>query len=119
MITLTEDPTVKPADKQKLKGFVLKWRKSKILFGCALFHDLLKPSSILCKVLQDESLTVVDAIEGVLKTNKFIKKLDFNELPTVKQVFSQLEHTEEGVTYQGTLLIQHDQGIDYPSSIKL
>ena len=80
---MTEDPTVKPADKQKLKGYVLKWRESKILLGCTLFHDLLKPSAILCKVLQDDALTVVDAIEAVLKTNKSIEKLQsttFDEL---------------------------------------
>ena len=75
LITLTEDPSVKPADKQKLKGYVLKWRESKMLFGCALFHDLLKPSAILCKALQDDALSIVDAIEAVLKTNKSIEKL--------------------------------------------
>ncbi len=54
LTALTEDSTVKAADKQQLKGYVLKWRDSKMIHGCALFHDLLKPSAILCKVLQDD-----------------------------------------------------------------
>jgi len=62
LTSLTEDSTVKACDKQKLKGYILKWRDSKMLLGCALFHDLLKPSAILCKNLQDEEICVVSAI---------------------------------------------------------
>ena len=63
LTTLIEDSSIKASDKQKLKGFLLKWRDSKMIFGCALFHDLLKPSAILCKVLQDDEVCVISAIE--------------------------------------------------------
>lgn len=76
LTALTEDSTVKACDKQKLKGYILKWRDSKMQLGCALFHDLLKPSAILCKILQDEEICVVSAIEAVLKTNKVIDKFN-------------------------------------------
>ena len=33
------------------------------IFGCALFHDLLKPAAILCRVLQDDEVCIVRAIE--------------------------------------------------------
>ena len=57
LIALTEDPSskLKPADKQKLKGYVRKWRDGKVLLGCALFHDILKPSAILCKYFRPMS----------------------------------------------------------------
>ena len=77
MIAVTEDSTVKSAERQKIKGYTLKWRDSKILLGCALFHDLLKPYSILCKVLQEVEICVVCAIEAVMKTKKSLEKMDF------------------------------------------
>ena len=52
-----------------------------------MFHDLLKPCATLSKVLQDNELGVVDAIEAVVKTSKAIERLKtttFDELPTVK-----------------------------------
>ena len=39
---LSEDPTIKSTNRQKLKGYLLQWHSAKMLFGCALFHDLLK-----------------------------------------------------------------------------
>ena len=44
LCSLTEDNGVTPADKQKLKGYILKWQKGKMLLACALFADLLKTS---------------------------------------------------------------------------
>ena len=52
LITLTEDSSMKPADRQKMKGYVLKWQVSHVLLGCAVFHDLLRPLSLLSKTLQ-------------------------------------------------------------------
>ena len=122
LTSLTEDATVLPADKQKMKGYILKWRDSKMVLGCAMFHDLLKPSAILCKVLQDDEICVVDAIEAVLKTSKAVEKLkttDFDELPTVKKVLLRIQHTaDDGTTYQGAQLVKFEEGIAYLKSHK-
>ena len=75
IIALTEASSTTPADKQKLKGYVTKWRESKMLIGCAAFHDILKPASLLCKHLQSDQLCTVSAIEGILKSTKAIEKL--------------------------------------------
>ena len=64
--------------------------------GCAIFHDLLKPSAILRPTLQDKDLSIVDAIEAVMKTNKSIEQLKSNDLdqfPTVKTVIYQVQDT--------------------------
>ena len=45
------------------------------VFGCALFHDLLKSAAILCKVLQDDEVCIVRAIEAILKANRANEKL--------------------------------------------
>ena len=73
-----------------------------MLFGCALFHDLLKPAAILRKVLHDDEVCIVGTIEAILKTNTAIEKLTAtDDLPTVKKVSSRIEHSEGGsTTYQ-------------------
>ena len=40
LTTMSEDSSVKAVDRQKLKGYVKKWRNSKYLLGSALFHDI-------------------------------------------------------------------------------
>ena len=116
LCTLIEDPSVKQADKSKLKGYVLKWKDSMILFGCSFFHDLLKPCAILSKVLQDNELCVTDAIEALLKTKKNIQKLratSFEDLPTVKKVMSRIQDTDNGTTYQGVQLTRYTEAVAY------
>ena len=86
LITLSQDTVVKSLDRQKLKGYVLKWRKSKVLLGCALFHDVLKPLGILSKVLQEDELCIVRAIEAMVKTEKCLDELktkNFEDVLTV------------------------------------
>jgi len=75
LTSLSQDPRTKAIDRAKLKGYILRWRKSKILLGCALFHDILISPAILCKVLQDSELCLVRAVEGFLHTNKNVEKL--------------------------------------------
>ena len=100
---------------KKMKGYILKWQDSKMVLGSAMFHDLLKPCATLCKVLQDDGISVVGAIEAVLKTSKAVEKLkttNFNELPTVKKVLSRIQHTDhDGTTYQGTQVVKFEAGI--------
>ena len=78
LTTLTEDYSVREIDKQKLKGYVLKWRDCKMILGCALFHDILKPAAVMCKTLQYDEICVVSAIESTLKTSKAIESLRCN-----------------------------------------
>ena len=116
LVSLTEDPTVKATDKQKIKGFILQWRDSKMLLGCALFHDLLKPAATLCKVLQDDEVCVISAIEAVLKTSKNIQVvLDtaFKDLSMVKKVLSRIQDDNNDKTYQGAVLAKYEQGRKY------
>ena len=116
---LTEDPTVKAIDKQKIKGYIRKWRDCKMLLGCALFHDLLKPAAVLCKVLQNDEICVLSAIKAVLKTSKNIETIistEFKELPTVKKVLSRIKGANETPAsheYQGSSLTNYEQGFKF------
>jgi len=70
-----KDSSVTSADKQTLKGYILKWHNGKMLLACALFADLLKPVAILSKSLQYTQVNVVEAIECILRTKNAIEKL--------------------------------------------
>ena len=75
LTSLSEDSSVRAVDWQKLKGYLLKWRETKIVIGCALFHDILQPAAVMCKALQDDEVCIVGAIEAVLKTAQAITSL--------------------------------------------
>ena len=112
---LSEHSSVRAVDLQKLKGYLLKWQETKIVIGCALFQDILQPAAVMCKVLQDDEVSIVGPIEAVLKTAQSITNLQtvaFADLTTVKKVLARVEKgcgLED--TYQGAILAHYDQGV--------
>ena len=121
LIALSEDRSLKSVDRQKLKGYVLRWQKSKFLLGCAFFHDLLRPVGILCKVLQEDGLCIVRTVESFMKTKKAldeIKSKDFEDLVTVKKVLGRIQQEDDSsnVTYQGADLYSHTQSMSFMKS---
>ena len=117
---LTEAPNVKSVDKQKIKGYILRWRDSKMLLGSAFFHDLLKPAAILCKALQEDEVCVVRTAEALIKAVKMINTLKttrFEELPTVKKVLSRVTVEDKGnISYQSVDVMKHDLAVAYLKS---
>jgi hypothetical protein len=117
LTTLTEDPTTKPADKQKLKGYITKWRDSRILLGCAFFHDILKPAAILCKCFQADEMCIVGAIEALLRTTASIRKLKttaLEDFPSVKKVLERVKEDHGGIkSYQGAEITRYDQALAF------
>jgi len=84
-----------------------------VLIGCACFSDLLKPASILCRVLQEDELCVVRAIEQIMKTKKNVDKLkqtEFEQLPVVKKVLSRVSDDRK---YQDFEVLGYEAGIEY------
>ena len=89
---------------------------AKVLLGCALFYDILKPSATLCKVLQEDEICVVGAIEAIIRTCKGIESIktkSFEDLPTVKKVLARVHSTEDGTEYQEAALTQYTEGLTY------
>ena len=89
-----------------------------MLIGSALLCDILKPSSILCKILQEDDVCVVRAIEAVLKASQSadqLKDTPFRDLPTVKKVLSRISHNDDegSVTYQGVELTNYEGAITF------
>ena len=89
---------------------MLKWQNAKMLLGCAYFHDILKPASILCKKLQADEVCIVQAIEAILKVAKSLEKVKvtpFEDLTTVKVVLSRIKRDGNSFTYQGADLKEY------------
>ena len=111
-----QDSCVKSVDKQKLKGYIMRWREAKILVGCAFFSDLLKPASVLSKVLQKDDLCVLSAVETILKIKtkiENIKTTPFDDLPSVKLLCSRVNVDSSGTSYQGTDISNYDAAMQY------
>ncbi len=110
LTSLTHDPSVNSLDKARLTGYMRKGRDGKMILWCALFHYLLKPCSILSKALQDDNVSIIDAIQGVVKTNKSIEQLkatSWDDFPSVKKVISRITTSQDGIsTYQATNFAQ-------------
>ena len=116
---LVDDPKTKPIDRQTLmKGYILKWRDARMLLGSAYICDLLKPSSTLCKILQEEDACVVRAIESVMKTSNSGDKLkvtNFEDLPTVKKVMGRMSDGDVpgSKVYQGVLPMNYESSLTF------
>lgn len=67
---LIEDTSINCSDRDRLKGYLRKWKQPKVLIGTALYVEVLKPASIL-------SLTLQGDVESTLKTVKSLKTLSF------------------------------------------
>lgn len=116
---MSEDSSIKAVDKQKLKSYIRKWRNFKYLLGSALFHDLLKPLAIMCKVLQEDELCIVRVIESVLKTKRSmdkLKEMPFEDLPTVKKVLEWIQREDGSISYQAAELTLYDIDLEFIKS---
>lgn len=90
-----------------MKGYILKWRETRILIGCALYSDALKPASLLSQTLQDDDLNIVQGIKNILKSHCSLSKLSSQkpvEWPVLKVVISKLKNENGGKLYQGSEL---------------
>ena len=115
VISLISSPATKPVDRQKLKGYMAKWQIGKLLIGCALFHDILKPAPQLCKTLQSNEVSVVSAIQAMLRTSgsmERLTRLELENFPSVNKVLSRFKESEDGscTTYQGVDVARIEQG---------
>uniref|UniRef100_A0A1X7TRH9 DUF4371 domain-containing protein n=1 Tax=Amphimedon queenslandica TaxID=400682 RepID=A0A1X7TRH9_AMPQE len=78
LTTLSEDSSVKSADRCKFRGYLRKWTDAKYLLGCALFVDLLTSCSIFSKSMQADELDILAALDlGVVYNHDRQTSTDF------------------------------------------
>ena len=104
LATLSEDSSVKPADRAKFKGYLGKWVDAKYLLGCAVFVDLLTPCAIFSKSMQGDELDILRALTYLLRTVKETNKLNAKPLdqwPTYAATVKKITDEDGESLYQG------------------
>ena len=102
MSVLIKDISIKSTDRQYLKGYLLKWKKARMIIGSALYTDALKPASFLNFPLQDDDINTVEGIKHILKSHSSLKKLTSQnpvEWPVTKVVLSTLRDENGGKVF--------------------
>ena len=74
LTTLCQDTSIKGDDRARLKGYLWQWQHAKILVGCAMFIDAMKPASLLSLTLQELNTDIVTNFEGVQILSQFAGK---------------------------------------------
>ena len=112
---LESDSTVKAADRSKLKGYLRKWSQGRMLIGCSMYVDILKPPSILSLTLQDDGVDIIHGIRSILKTVSSLQTLSKEnpkEWSTVKLVLSRITEDPPGQkVYQGSNLSSYSDAM--------
>ena len=111
VITTSRDTSLKSTDRARLKGYLHKWKQSKMLIGAAMYVDALKPPSLLSLSLQNEKLDIVGGIQYLLKSIKSLKSIaeqDPLTWPTVKLICSRIKDENGDKLYQGAVLANHN-----------
>lgn len=116
LATLSEDSSVKPADRTKFKGYLRKWVDAKYLLGCALCVDLLTPCAIFSKSTQADDLDILGALTNLLRTVKETNKLNTKPLdqwPTYAATVKKIADKDGEWVYQGQVLKKFLEGKSY------
>jgi len=74
LIALTEDRSLKTEDRECCRGYLRKWKQPKILIGCAMYIEALKPVSLLSLSLQSNGADIVLSMVNTMKSVKALKK---------------------------------------------
>ena len=109
--TLAEDRTVKVDDRARIRGYAQKWGQCRMLIGCALYVDIIKPPSLLSLTLQDMSCDIVLCIKHIQKTSKTLKQLagqDPLQWTTITLVIRRMKDENGTKEYQGASLQGYD-----------
>ena len=104
MTTLVEDRSVPAADRARLKGYLRKWEQGRILIGCALYIDALRPASLLSRCLQMDNLDIIEGMKAILDARSSLLVLrdkDPRAWPSLRNVLGAISTTSE---YQGAAL---------------
>ena len=104
---LSEDVTLRSEDRARLKGYLKLWRHSKILIGCAMFIEAVRPAAVLSLSLQELNTDIVLCIEYTLKSLRSLTTLqtqDPLQWPTVKLARERIKTVGNKSEYQGATL---------------
>ena len=112
---LSSDKSIPSKDRQKLIGYLKKWKHERILLMIAMFIDLLEIPLFLSHALQKEKVNLVSAMRAITKTNKHLalfKKKPFTKIPHVKHLPSKCNQIDGENYYQNVELSNFEAFFD-------
>ena len=107
LTNLSQDSSLKAADRARISRCLKQWCFARILFGCALYIEALKPLSVLSLALQDKDLDCVHGMKQILSAGTALKNLidkDPQTWPAVKLVLDRITTDNGDQEYQGAIL---------------
>ena len=102
---------MKSTDRSRLKGYVMKWKQSRVLISAAMYVDVPKAPSLLSLCLQEVKADIVHGIQQLLKSSTSLKKLAGQDpllWPTVKLVCDRVKEEGEEKVFQGVVLSNYN-----------
>ncbi|CAB4003716.1 zinc finger 862-like [Paramuricea clavata] len=105
--TMTEDETITSKDKAKLKGYLKRWKSSRIPLLLALFIDILTIPSILSLTFQKEKIDPVQTAKALNKARERLAQFEkkaFKKLPNVRNFLSKIKEVDAQFFYQNVEL---------------
>ena len=111
LAALAADASTQPADKARIKGYLQKWSRGKMLVECALYIDVLKAPSLLSLCLQKDGVDIIYCIKQIIKSANALESLaskDPKQWPTVRLVLSRISEDGTEKLYQGGTLTHYN-----------
>ena len=111
---LAEDKSYPTKDRQKFKGWLLKWTQGRIPLLVSLFIEILAPAKMLSKCFQAEDIDIVGSVSHVESVKKQLTRIEqkpFNQLPTVKRLLDKIQEEDGKYTLQGVVLKDYVNGL--------
>ena len=117
--SLSEDRSIRSADRAKLKGFYNRWTEAKYILGCAVFIDILSPCATFSKCMQNDDLDILGALTSLFRTVKEIDQLSKRQIehwPTYNLITSKITKEEGEHVYQLQTLKRFSEAKTYYDS---
>ena len=106
--TMTEHESITGKDKAKMKGYLRRWKSTRMPLLLALFIDILTIPSILSLTFQKETIDPVQSVRALKKAKdrlvQFEKKA-FEKLPNVRNFLSKIKVVNGQFFYQNVELL--------------
>jgi hypothetical protein len=100
---LIADDSTNSKDREKIRGYLRRWKSSQMLLNIALFIDVLNPAAILSKAFQEDGIDSVGAVHNLKRSEQELNKLisrSFEDLPSIKYLLKKIKKTNSSYIYQ-------------------
>ena len=118
---MSEDSAFKAVDRQKFKGWLLKWQQARVPLLACLFLEILSPAKTLSLAFQGEEIDTMKSISCIETAKNQLERLErknFEDLPTVNRFLEKVKEADGKYSYQNVDLPSFEEAKAYVSEAK-